>query len=66
MLSIQDGQCGKCAHFGGDAPQVVEFRIKGEAPEDHTESCGHPTHADLELKVTAFSTCSGFTPAEAA
>ncbi len=68
MLSIQDGQCGRCAHFGGesDAPQVVEIRIKGVAPESHTESCGHPAHASLGLQVTAVSTCEGYTPAEAA
>ena len=68
MVSIQDGQCGMCAHFGGESekPQIIEFRIKGEAPETLVESCGHPAHADLQLKVSVVSTCEGFTPAEAA
>lgn len=67
MLSINDGQCGKCAHFaeGSDQPQVIQIRIKGEAPEDFVESCGHPQHAGLDLKVSPISGCQGYTPAKA-
>ena len=36
MLSLHDGQCGLCAHFGetapADQPRIVQMRINGEAP----------------------------------
>ena len=67
MLRIADGQCGMCSHFAeGDAskPQVIQIRIKGEAPADLVESCGHPQHAGLDLKVSPVSGCQGFSPAQ--
>lgn len=66
MLSITDGQCGKCAHFGDEQaqPKLIQVRVSGRAAPDHTESCGHPNHAGLGLRVTALSGCGGFTPAE--
>jgi len=69
MLSISDGQCGKCAHFGedhSDEPKLVQIRISGQAPEGYTEDCGHPRMRDLNLTVTPVSSCAGFTPAKSA
>lgn len=69
MLRIDNGQCGMCAHFGEshpDDPKLVQVRIKGEAPEGLVDECGHPKHAELNLKVAPNSTCDGFTPAKAA
>ena len=68
MLKISDGQCGFCAHFGGrdDKPELVQIRIKGEAPEGLVESCGHPQMQPLKLSVAATSGCAGFTSAKSA
>ncbi len=69
MISIQDGQCGTCDHFGAehsDAPQLVQIRISGQAEPDHVEPCGHPENAPLGLKVSPVSTCSGYTPKKVA
>lgn len=69
MQTIQEGQCGLCAHFGEnvpDKPQIVQIRIEGQGPEDLIADCGHPRHASLHLKVTPISGCDGFTPAVAA
>ncbi|MEL7473864.1 MAG: hypothetical protein AAGK04_11145 [Planctomycetota bacterium] len=64
MLKVQDGQCGKCAHFGDDAsPKFTQVRIKGEAPEDLVAECGSPAHEGEALRVTAISSCGAFTPA---
>ncbi|MFG0306047.1 MAG: hypothetical protein ACF8Q5_07510 [Phycisphaerales bacterium JB040] len=68
MLKLSDGQCGLCAHFGEEHPddaRLVQVRIRGEAPEDLVEDCGHPQHAGLDLHVSAISGCAGFTPAKA-
>ena len=68
MLQIHDGQCGLCAHFGEqkpNEPQLIQIRLKHEAPENLVEKCGHPMHAPLDLKVTAVSGCRGFEPAPA-
>ncbi|MEM8756938.1 MAG: hypothetical protein AAGF47_04055 [Planctomycetota bacterium] len=64
MISIHDGQCGKCAHFGDDSgdERLVQVRVRGQAPEDLVESCGHPTLSAAELRVAANSTCSNYTP----
>ena len=69
MVSINDGQCGKCAHFGEDHPEdqkLVQIRVSGQAEEGFVDSCGHPEHSDLNLKVTPISSCAGFTPAKVA
>lgn len=68
MLKLTDGQCGLCEHFGEESDQetLVQIRVKGEAPEDLVDSCGHPQLAPLSLKVTAVSGCAGFTPARKA
>ena len=58
-----------CAHFGEDhssEDRLVQIRVRGEAPEDLIEDCGHPRHADLHLKVSANSGCDGFMSAAAA
>lgn len=68
MVSVHDGQCGLCAHFGEDHPaeqQLVEIRSNHEAPDDLVEECGHPKHAPLHLVVTPISGCDGFEPARA-
>jgi hypothetical protein len=68
MLQVQNGQCGLCTHFGenhaGDA-QLIQIRLKHEAPVQLVEKCGHPAHAKLDLQVTAVSGCTGFEPATA-
>lgn len=67
MLQVQDGQCGLCVHFGentSDQPQLIQIRLKGEAPENLVEPCGLPENEALNLKVTAVSGCQGFEPAK--
>jgi hypothetical protein len=67
MLKINDGQCGLCAHFGEShttEPKLVQIRTSRSAPEQYTDECGHPKHAQLHLRVTANSGCEGFEPAK--
>ncbi|WP_164103877.1 hypothetical protein [Candidatus Laterigemmans baculatus] len=67
MLTVQNGQCGMCAHFGEEHPQerqIVQIHQKHVAPEDFVDECGHPQHAALHLKVTAISGCDAFEPAD--
>lgn len=69
MVQVQDGQCGLCTHFGEHAapePQLLQIRLKHEAPEGLVEECGHPAHSPLHLKVTPISGCQGFAPAPSA
>ena len=66
LMPIHDGQCGLCAHFGEDHPQLeklVQIRVSKQAPDDLIDACGHPKHAALHLVVTPISGCEGFTPA---
>ena len=66
MLHLHEGQCGLCTHFGEQHPtdqQLVQIRLKQEAPEDVVDACGHPRHASLHLRVTPTSGCDGFEPA---
>ena len=66
MQTVQDGQCGLCAHFGeqrAETPQLLQIRTRHEAPEQYVDDCGHPRHAALHLRVTATSGCDGFAPA---
>jgi hypothetical protein len=68
MFQVHDGQCGLCTHFGEHHQadqQLVQIRVKHEAPEDLVEECGHPRHAPLNLMVTPISGCDGFEPAPA-
>jgi len=68
MLQIHDGQCGLCTHFGendADKTQLIQIRLKHEAPEQMVEPCGLPAHARLDLVVTPISGCKGFEPVEA-
>ena len=64
MLQVQEGQCGLCVHFGenqpSEEPKLIQIRLKHEAPDDLIESCGLPSNAALNLKVTPISGCSGF------
>jgi hypothetical protein len=67
-IKIADGQCGLCAHFGENdenKQQLIQIRLKHEAPETLREECGHPTFAPLHLVVTPLSGCAGFIPAAA-
>ena len=68
MFKLNDGQCGMCEHFGAgqDEQQVVQIRIRGEAPADLLEPCGHPDNAPRGLQVSAISGCSGFKAAKSA
>jgi hypothetical protein len=66
MIQVQTGQCGLCSHFGENHPadkQIIQIRLKHEAPEKLVEECGHPTLAPLHLMVTPISGCAGFEPA---
>ena len=69
MLKLSDGQCGMCAHYGehgaAHAQQLVQIRIRGEAPADMVEACGHPQHEGLHLRTSPIASCDGFTPAKA-
>ena len=63
MISIHEGQCGLCTHFGEDHPSdetLVQIRSSKQAPADLTEECGHPEHEPLHLVVTPVSGCAGF------
>ena len=45
MMQIHEGQCGLCSHFGehhGDDQQLVQIRMKQQAPDDLIDECGHP------------------------
>ena len=66
MLNVHTGQCGLCSHFGEDharSQNLVQIRNSKKADELLVDHCGHPKHAALNLKVTAISSCEGFTPA---
>ena len=66
MLSVNNGQCGLCSHFGedhGTDPKLVQIRQSHTAPDDMLDDCAHPRHASLHLKVTPISGCDGFEPA---
>lgn len=66
MLQVHDGQCGLCTHFGethNPTPELMQIRQTMIAPETLIDDCGHPKHADLDLKVTPISGCTGFEPA---
>ena len=66
MLTIQQGQCGMCSHFGeghDNSEQLVQIRTTHQAPEDYVDTCGK--NDDIALKVTAVSGCSGFEPVAA-
>ncbi len=67
MMTVTEGQCGLCKHFGehGDMDQherqkLVQIRSSRKAPEDLREECGHPQHEPLHLVVTPVSGCLGF------
>lgn len=68
MLRISDGQCGTCAHFGGDhsgETRLVQIRVNREAEPDVIEPCGHPENTPRSLKVSPVGTCAGYTAASA-
>lgn len=68
MMQVHDGQCGLCVHFGEHSDlqrqDLVQIRVKHQAPDDLVEECGHPQHVPLHLKVTPISGCAGFEPAD--
>lgn len=72
MIKLNDGQCGVCAHFGGDdAPKdkLVQLRVNGLTADDVVEMqqpCAHPDNAPIKLKVSPIDGCAGFTPAMSA
>ncbi|MGF1508904.1 MAG: hypothetical protein ACFB9M_05295 [Myxococcota bacterium] len=59
MLSIQQGQCGTCVHFG-----VGEQRPDLPREEDRVlqviQPCVHPSHVPMSLKVTPISGCADY------
>ncbi|QHN02479.1 hypothetical protein FTO74_03145 [Granulicella sp. WH15] len=66
MLSVHDGQCGLCSHFGEEHARnqvLVSILTTKQAPESLVDACGLPKNAALHLKVTPTSGCDGFQPA---
>ncbi len=65
MVTINEGQCGLCTHFGEEhkSPRLVEILSTHQASEDWVTDCGHPKLANLHLRVTAVSGCDGFAAA---
>jgi hypothetical protein len=67
MISLHEGQCGLCTHFGEThkpmSEKLIQIHASKRAPEDFLDDCGHPKHASLHLKVTPMSGCDGFVPA---
>lgn len=62
MVSVKEGQCGLCTHFGEHegTPQLVEIRTTHQASESVVSDCGHPKLEGLHLRVTPVSGCDGF------
>ena len=68
MLSVHDGQCGLCTHFGEHHAKtgvLVTILSSKQADPDLLDDCGHPKHAALHLKVSPISGCDGFMQAQA-
>ena len=70
MMTLNEGQCGLCRHFGEhsalppqEVKQLIQIRATRQAPESLREECGHPQHEPLHLVVTPVSGCQGFEPA---
>jgi len=66
MQAVHSGQCGLCTHFGethAPNPVLVTIMSSHKADESVLDTCGHPRHAALHLKVTPISGCDGFHPA---
>jgi len=66
LHTVHEGQCGLCTHFGEHHPKrddLIQIRVRHEAPTDFVDECGHPKHASLHLMVTPISGCDGFEPA---
>ena len=66
MELLHEGQCGMCTHFGEhhtENQQLIQIRTSKQAPADYVDQCGK--NDDINLKVTAFSGCSGFEPVAA-
>ena len=66
MLSVHNGQCGLCGHFGehhAKTQVLVSVMKTKQADPDVLDDCGHPKHAALHLKVSPISGCDGFVPA---
>ena len=62
MIHVNDGQCGRCAHYGEHHSDdtLVQIRIDGLAPEGYINECGHPTVEGLHLRTPANGACDGF------
>lgn len=65
MQAVHSGQCGLCTHFGethAPNPVLITIMSSHKADEAVLDTCGHPKHAALHLKVTPISGCDGFQP----
>lgn len=63
MINVHTGQCGICRHFGERHQQTSELqhiRATSRASELYTDECGHPTLAQLHVRVTPISGCDAF------
>jgi len=67
MLSVHDGQCGLCSHFGevhAKDPVLVSILSTKQAPDSLVDLCGLPSNAAVHLKVTPISGCDAFHAAQ--
>ena len=62
MIHVNDGQCGRCAHYGehNSDDMLVQIRIDGLAPDGYINECGHPAVEGLHLRTPANGACDGF------
>ena len=67
MADSTNGQCGTCAHFGGDLPQetLVQIRVNLDNSSSVVAGCDAPNNANVHLRVTALGSCDSWTPVAA-
>ncbi len=67
MLSVHDGQCGLCTHFGEEHAKsavLVSILTTKQAPDSLVDNCGLPNNASVHLKVTPIRGCDAFQAAQ--
>ena len=62
MISIHDGQCGTCSHFGAGVPKqkLVQIRLNRQAEPETVGGCGLPVNLRVHLKVSPASSCDQY------
>ena len=67
MVSLHEGQCGLCVHYGEHCPQsrqLIQIRLTRRAPQYWVAECTHPRHASMNLRVSASAGCDAFEPVD--